>query len=339
MGQYKNLVLDNLDGEEWVDVLGYDGQYEVSNLGRVKSLSREVNTRWGTPRLIKEKILKQTNRIRRGYVDGLIINLGSKTYNVSKVIFTSFYPLVEFGLNECVMHKNKNLLDNRLINLVKTTRKTSKSFDMSKSKRTIKSIPLNLDKAQKSRYEYFNNRTHKECSKCGHVDLVENFGEGISKCRECVNKGVVERRNNYEYQDTIKKCYRCRDDKLDIMFPKNDNICKKCRSELHSEYQKSQKATLGDWYVKNYGKSNYNIKEFDSITIEKLRNEIIEKNKPKHFLDGNEFESTNKLAQYINEKYGIPISTVKRRISDGRTEKECVLNRKEFTLYNKNVSR
>jgi NUMOD4 motif/NUMOD1 domain len=37
---YQNLELANLKGEEWEEVPGFEGEYEVSNLGRVKSLSR-----------------------------------------------------------------------------------------------------------------------------------------------------------------------------------------------------------------------------------------------------------------------------------------------------------
>lgn len=39
---YKNLSLEDLPGEEWRDVVGYEGLYKVSNLGRVKSLDRII---------------------------------------------------------------------------------------------------------------------------------------------------------------------------------------------------------------------------------------------------------------------------------------------------------
>ena len=44
--------------EIWKDVVGYEGLYQVSSLGRVKSLERLVkNDNKGGFRLIKEKIL------------------------------------------------------------------------------------------------------------------------------------------------------------------------------------------------------------------------------------------------------------------------------------------
>lgn len=46
--------MDNLP-EDWRAVKGYEGQYEVSGLGRVRSLDRDVPclSRWGSPRLLK----------------------------------------------------------------------------------------------------------------------------------------------------------------------------------------------------------------------------------------------------------------------------------------------
>lgn len=40
MKPYENLSLEDMEGEVWKDVVGYEGLYQVSNLGRVKSLER-----------------------------------------------------------------------------------------------------------------------------------------------------------------------------------------------------------------------------------------------------------------------------------------------------------
>lgn len=54
---YNNLQLEDLPNEVWVDVYGYDGIYEVSNLGRVKSLERYVSNGRGGKMSVKERIL------------------------------------------------------------------------------------------------------------------------------------------------------------------------------------------------------------------------------------------------------------------------------------------
>ena len=44
--------------EEWRDVVGYEGLYQVSNQGRVKSLERTFIDKIGRERYFKERILK-----------------------------------------------------------------------------------------------------------------------------------------------------------------------------------------------------------------------------------------------------------------------------------------
>jgi hypothetical protein len=52
--------------ESWKPVPGFEGRYEVSDLGRVKSLARFIKPAVGiTPRWIKERMLKQ--QLHKGY--------------------------------------------------------------------------------------------------------------------------------------------------------------------------------------------------------------------------------------------------------------------------------
>ncbi len=39
---YMNLVASGLKGERWKHVPGFEGSYQVSNIGRVRSLDRVV---------------------------------------------------------------------------------------------------------------------------------------------------------------------------------------------------------------------------------------------------------------------------------------------------------
>lgn len=60
-----------VDIEVWKDIKGYEGLYQISNLGNVKSLSRKVpncnQTGFtGSFKIIKEKILKP-KKDRKGY--------------------------------------------------------------------------------------------------------------------------------------------------------------------------------------------------------------------------------------------------------------------------------
>lgn len=53
-----NMSLENLEGEIWKDILGFENLYQVSNKGRIKSLKRTIIGRWGKEREVKEKIIK-----------------------------------------------------------------------------------------------------------------------------------------------------------------------------------------------------------------------------------------------------------------------------------------
>lgn len=48
--------------EIWKDLTGYIGIYQVSNNGRIKSLSRKIVRKNGQIAIVKEKILKSKKR-------------------------------------------------------------------------------------------------------------------------------------------------------------------------------------------------------------------------------------------------------------------------------------
>jgi len=59
---YLNTELDNIDNEEWIDIMGFDGIYEVSNYGRVKSVGRWVGANNGGERWVKRTNIETSNR-------------------------------------------------------------------------------------------------------------------------------------------------------------------------------------------------------------------------------------------------------------------------------------
>ena len=61
--------------EVWKDIIGYEGLYQVSNLGRVKSLQRVVKRTNGRPYTAKEKILGQfySGRDKAGLLTGALV--------------------------------------------------------------------------------------------------------------------------------------------------------------------------------------------------------------------------------------------------------------------------
>lgn len=78
--------------EEWRPVVGYEGLYEVSNLGRVRSLPRTMKTRHGKPENryhLKGRILKQI-RTSRGYLV-VMLGKGNQAF-VHRLVLSAFVP-------------------------------------------------------------------------------------------------------------------------------------------------------------------------------------------------------------------------------------------------------
>lgn len=104
------------DLEEWKDIKGYEGLYQVSNLGRVKSLERTVTRKDGRKRTIRERILKPTPD-RGGY---LLVSLSkgsgkSKVFKVHRLDCEAFHENPES--KPCVNHIDENKINNAVSNL------------------------------------------------------------------------------------------------------------------------------------------------------------------------------------------------------------------------------
>lgn len=105
--------------EIWKDIPEYEGMYQVSNLGRVKSLPRTITYRDGRKGLFKETILKQ-GISRKGYLK-VYLSKKSKKYTVSvhKLVAMAFLGFIPTGTTKglVVDHKNEIKTDNRVENL------------------------------------------------------------------------------------------------------------------------------------------------------------------------------------------------------------------------------
>jgi hypothetical protein len=102
--------------EIWKDIDGYEGFYQISNLGNVKSLSKYVNNKHNTLSLKKEKILRQCND-KNGYkLVNLLKNGTSKTCKVHFLVCQAYLTekLSEFYV---IDHINNIKGDNRVSNL------------------------------------------------------------------------------------------------------------------------------------------------------------------------------------------------------------------------------
>lgn len=105
--------------EVWKPIVGYEGYYEVSDLGRVRSLDRYVNSKYGK-RLVKGQILKECvegrkNRSTDYTLVFLTINHNFERKRIYEMVAQAHVPNPDKKTE--VIHLNKDKKDNRACNL------------------------------------------------------------------------------------------------------------------------------------------------------------------------------------------------------------------------------
>jgi hypothetical protein len=121
--------------EEWKDIPGYEGIYEASTFGRIRTKEGKVtsNARYGrrvwNQRIMKSKISRRKNTDR--FDERIILwkNNQSKTYLVSRVVAMTWVDGYHDGLT--VNHIDGNPLNNHVSNLewVSLAENIQKGFD------------------------------------------------------------------------------------------------------------------------------------------------------------------------------------------------------------------
>ena len=106
--------------EEWKDIKGYEGLYQVSNLGRIKSLPKKIKMR--NQYTEKEMILKQETD-KRGYARITLCkeNEKHKQAQVHRLVAIAFIPNKKNKPQ--INHKDGNKLNNNVDNLEWVTAK------------------------------------------------------------------------------------------------------------------------------------------------------------------------------------------------------------------------
>ena len=154
--------------ELWKDIDGYEGLYQVSNLGRIKSL------RYG-----KERIMKP-GKHPDGYFVVTLSQNNKKNYHKVHRLVAQMFLENPYNLPQ-VNHKNENKADNRVENLEWCSAKYNSNYGTRTQRMSEKKVN---GKLAKTVYQYtLDGEFIKEYPSTMEIQRLLNFRNGnISEC-------------------------------------------------------------------------------------------------------------------------------------------------------------
>lgn len=173
--------------ETWKDIKGYEGLYQVSNLGNIRSLDKKINDyRGANVRLIKGKLLTPFDNGNGYLVIGLIHNGARKNFYMHRLVATYFVPNPDG--KPVINHKDRNKYNNKAENLEWVTQRENVLYSAERMRHPKSVVRTNTGEkyitCRSSNKRYRVNIKRKEYGE------FKTLAEAIAK-RDEVLKGVM----------------------------------------------------------------------------------------------------------------------------------------------------
>ena len=246
--------LDARPGEEWREIVGYDGYYSVSTHGRVKSKARIVKTKRGEGFFVKKgRVLKQCGASGRYQVTLCIESINSNRA-VPTLVADAF--LRKRMIDEVIMHSNRIPSDNNLTNLKIVTKSELTRHNYKKGEMYL-TLPIIREKYKLSVYGVYkdNQLIGRICKHCQEEKKLSDFYKDMLFCKDChgrkqgiseekigVNRNLAQLRKN-----GLQPCHKCKQIKHFDQYRKDKHrisgiasVCKSCKSS----FEKVQRLSL-----------------------------------------------------------------------------------------------
>lgn len=181
-----------MEKEIWKDILGYEGLYQASTTGRVRSMDREITRKNGVKQFYFGRILKSNlNHTDRPYVN-LSKENKAKSYEIQRVMAITFLGERPKGYQVCHIDGNHR---NNSINNLRYDTVSENSRDLYRVGRKNPKGVLDIDKVLKIRKFYSTGKYFQK-------DLAKMFNVSQTQISSIV------RRESYSWLNddgTIKK--------------------------------------------------------------------------------------------------------------------------------------
>ena len=186
--------------EIWKDIKGYEGLYQASNLGRIKSLKHIRKNGTKKSFIQKERILKPAIQKESGYQFVVLCRDNNpKGYRVHRLIAETF--LSNPNKYRCVNHKDENKANNNLNNLEWCTHKYNNNYGTKKER--LRKAHQKTQGRKINQYDLDGNFLKQwNCMMDAERQLkIKRASSGICSC--CKNKIKSAHGYKWEYANTL----------------------------------------------------------------------------------------------------------------------------------------
>lgn len=173
--------MENFENEIWKDIPEFEGYYQASTLGRVKSLDRVVECVDSKRKLTIKGKIKLSQKRGNYRVIQLCKNGCIKQFTVHKLIYTTFLGNVPEGCE--INHKDENPSNNALSNLEAVTHRENMNWGTRNERVSEKMTNGKLSKPV-IQYDLDGNRINEFLST---MDVQRQYGYNNSNIQKCCN--------------------------------------------------------------------------------------------------------------------------------------------------------
>jgi hypothetical protein len=186
--------------EKWLPIIGYEGLYEISNMGKVKSLPKQIKLP-NSISLLKERILMGACGKKSGYLTvKLSKNSITKTYYIHKLVS---YHFIGICPNKYVVnHIDGNRKNNSLLNLEYVTSRENNTICKLKYSSCESSFGVTKRRGKYEAYISSNGKWHylglhiqKEIAEIAYklaVDVINKNGDITKEQAKCIYKKLTD---------------------------------------------------------------------------------------------------------------------------------------------------